>query len=255
VQGSGWAAAAAGHVYDAAGTYTVGVSFADDDGASATSTTVLVIGGAGVPVATPGGGDDDDDDGSGGGGPAVDQTLSDGTDLGAPPLRIPSVVTDVTLSQSSMLPGDTVDVTATVTHDGATLVVPGLLALSNSSGAAVTVAGADYQLEILDVATNAWLPLASGSLGNATMQAQPIPTAAATYPPTGQAVAAHQAFHTFTVDDLAGLTQRLVHAWHPVVGVRGVEDVAHQRDQGGLFDLALSRPRGYAGPPIVEPRG
>lgn len=49
-QGAGWAVVNAAHVYQAAGTYPVRVTVADDDGGTATTSTQVVVGGAGVPV-------------------------------------------------------------------------------------------------------------------------------------------------------------------------------------------------------------
>ncbi|MGH1506259.1 MAG: RHS repeat-associated core domain-containing protein [Acidimicrobiales bacterium] len=49
--------------------------------------------------------------------------------------------------------------TATITHSGATLAVPGLLQITNTSDAAVTVNSITATLEVFDTATDAWSPI------------------------------------------------------------------------------------------------
>jgi hypothetical protein len=61
----------------------------------------------------------------------------------------------------------------------------------------------------------------------------------------------HQPRHPLLVHDDVGATQLTAHARHPVVPVRRVEDLFHQRDQLGFGDLALGRPGRLAGAMVV----
>src|SRR5690606_34314618 len=71
--------------------------------------------------------------------------------------------------------------------------------------------------------------------------------------PPGHAVQAHQATHTFLVDDNAAVAELTMHPRDPVVAVRGIEDLTHQRHQRFLGDLTLGWWRRLPGAPVIEP--
>ncbi|MCP3855621.1 MAG: PKD domain-containing protein, partial [Actinomycetia bacterium] len=88
-------------------------------------------------------------------------SLTDGTEVTAPPLLVPTLTLEAIPDPAGVLPAQDSTVTATVTNDGATIVIGGLVALANGSFTAGTVDQVVYELDLFDVALNDWVTIAS----------------------------------------------------------------------------------------------
>ncbi len=91
--------------------------------------------------------------------PAADPQAPDATAVNAPPVVSPNLVAAVINAGGPVAPGDDVTFTATITHSGATLAVPGLLQVTNTSDAAATVSSLTATLEVFDSTTDSWAPI------------------------------------------------------------------------------------------------
>lgn len=111
----------------------------------------------------------------------------------AGPLLVPSLALDLSAAPADVLPGQAVTFSLNLSHEGATLVVPGLLGLENVDSAPVQVASYTYFLEYFSVADQAWVPFASNvdgapGLGGLEVTLRGNPFAGVTFPASGNAV-------------------------------------------------------------------
>jgi RHS repeat-associated protein/uncharacterized repeat protein (TIGR01451 family) len=111
--------------------------------------------------------------------PSGTGNLSDGVDVAAPPLLVPNLQTSAT-GTPAVLPNAPMTVTATASNNGATVVVPGLVAMANGSGGTRTMNGVTYSLEVAD-ANGVWSTMAITSNGTARLTALGAPANGATY--------------------------------------------------------------------------
>ena len=103
---------------------------------------------------------------------------------GAPPTLVPRLSVGLAVDRTDALPNEGLTHTATVSNDGATLVVPGVIGLENLGTEAVTVAGHALRFEYQATADGTWSPLP----GAVTVRLWPNPVAGVTYPSGGEPI-------------------------------------------------------------------
>lgn len=107
----------------------------------------------------------------------------------AGPLLVPSLALELGAAPSNVLPGQAVTFSLALSHEGATLVVPGLLGIENVDSAPVQVDSYTYSLEYFSVADQAWVPFAStAGLGGLELTVRANPSDGVTFPASGDAV-------------------------------------------------------------------
>jgi RHS repeat-associated protein/uncharacterized repeat protein (TIGR01451 family) len=119
---------------------------------------------------------------------AGEKGLSDGIEVAAPPSLLPTLKSELGVEPNPVLPTGELGFQATVTNTGATLIAPGLLAVTNTGTTPLQVTGVSYALEYFDTDQQAWIPLvSSGQPGDAVqVLGTPTPTSGVTYPPDHQ---------------------------------------------------------------------
>jgi RHS repeat-associated protein len=132
---------------------------------------------------------------------AGEKGLSDGIEVAAPPSLLPTLTSELTVEPNPVLPSGELGFQATVTNSGATLIAPGLLAVTNTGTSPLQVTGVSYALEYFDTDRQAWIPLLSTGDGGDAVQVLGVPTPATgvTYPPE------HQLVGTQIAPDATGL--------------------------------------------------
>jgi uncharacterized repeat protein (TIGR01451 family) len=113
--------------------------------------------------------------------------LSDGIEIAAPPFVQPTLDVHLDATPDPALVEAPITYTATVTNDGAVFASPGLLSVTNTTTAPVSITAVDYALEYLDVGTGLWAPLVSSAANpdRVTTTGVPSPTAGVAYPSGG----------------------------------------------------------------------
>ena len=102
----------------------------------------------------------------------------------APPTIVPSLDLDVVVDKADALPSQALTHTATITNEGATLVVPGVIGIENLGTAPVTVTGHTLGLEYQSAVDHAWHPLP----GAVTITTRPNLVAGVSFPATGDRI-------------------------------------------------------------------
>jgi len=113
--------------------------------------------------------------------------------VAATPFLVPTLTEALTVDRSSVVPGQQLTFTGQTANSGANLFIPGVAAVTNTTGTA-TVSSAAVIVERFDVATNAWVQVATTATpsATATLNTIPVPAAGVTYPTGGNQITGTQ---------------------------------------------------------------